>query len=150
MDENILIGKNGNQHGIWVAKQGKTVQQGRQMLMSSVQDMLKIHAQGSVPSFGYNESQGLWRHQIEVPFQELPFIPLAFMGFKSSAAEPFQFPPDLSGIVATQSFGGNIGLVNFMPVVGISHNKLTFRGWVPQYECRFNYTVFLVKLREKF
>ncbi|WP_439273536.1 hypothetical protein [Pseudochrobactrum sp. HB0163] len=146
----ILIGKNGNEHGIWVARPGQTVEEGGSYLMSSVADMLKIHAQGSVVSYGKNESLGYWRHDIEVNFPELPFIPLAFMGFKSSGSEPFRFPPDLRDVVTAHFLGGSVGLVNVMPPVGISHNKLVFKGWAYGYECRFNYTVFLTKLRDKF
>lgn len=150
MGDKIVIGKNGDEHGIWVAKPGQTVQQGGQMLMSSVQDMLKIHAQGSVVSTGTHQSNGLWGHYKEIFFPELPFIPLAFMGLKASTSEPFQFPPDLFPVVVSQNFGGSVGLVNYIPPVGIAHNKLMFRGFVQPYECRFNYTVFLVKLRDKF
>lgn len=150
MGDRIVIGKNGNEHGIWVAKPGQTVLQGGQMLMSSVQDMLKIHAQGSVISTGTNFSGALWRHSVTVNFPELPYIPLAFMGLKTSNAEPFQFPPDLYNIVVDENFGGSTGLVKHVPPIGIAHNRLTFRGWAPQYECPFNYTVFLTKLRDKF
>lgn len=150
MADKIILGKNGDKHGIWVARPGKTVQEGGPYLMSSVADMLKIHAQGSVISRGTNFSGALWRHDVVVNFPELPFIPLAFMGLKKTEGEPFQFPPDLFNLVASEWFGGNTGLVNHMPPIGMSHNKLVFRGWAPQYECPFNYTVFLLKLRDKF
>lgn len=149
MADKIILGKNGNEHGIWVARPGQTVQDGGPYLLSSVADMLKIHAQGSVKSTGLNQSNGLWRHNVEVPFAELPFIPLAFMGFKTSNAEPFQFPPDLYGTLITEFFEG-WGIVNHIPAIGIAHNKLVFKGWTSDYECYFNYTVFLLKIREKF
>lgn len=146
MADKIILGKKGNEHGIWVARPGQSVQDGGPYLMSSVADMLNIHAQGSVLSTGINESAGLWRHAIEVPFAELPFIPLAFMGFKTSNAEPFQFPPDLYNLA---SYNGPT-LRNLFPAIGIAHNKLSFSGWVSNYQCYFNYTVFLLKIREKF
>lgn len=151
MADKIIIGKNGDEHGIWVARPGQTVQQGSPYLMSSVADMLKIHAQGSIASSSSTQSQGLWRHNIEVSFPELPFIPLAFMGLKTSNSEPFQFPPDLYSSIVNQYFGtGNWGYVNYMPKIGIAHNKLIFVGWTEQQQCFFNYTVFLLKIREKF
>lgn len=146
MGDKIVIGKNGDEHGIWVAKPGQTVQQGGQMLMSSVQDMLKIHAQGSISSTGYLQSEGLWRHYIELDFPELPFIPLVYMALKTSESEPFIFPPDLSPLA---TYNGT-NLRNLLPSIGMSHNKLYFRGWIRDYMCYFNYTVFLVKLRDKF
>jgi hypothetical protein len=88
MSDKIIIGKNGNEHGIWVAKPGQGVEDGGPYLMSSVADMLKIHTQGSRKSTGLRQSEGLWRHEVEVVFPALPFIPLAFMGFKTSDAEP--------------------------------------------------------------
>lgn len=148
MADKILIGKNGNDHGIWVSKPGRTVQQGGQMLMSSVQDMLKIHAQGSITSYGYTQSNGLWGHDVDIPFPELPYIPLAFMGLKTSDAEPFQFPPDLFNLMVSQTFNGV--LVNYITPAGIGHNRLKFRGFINPYECKFNYVVFLTKLRDKF
>lgn len=151
MADKIIIGKNGDEHGIWVARPGQTVQDGGPYLMSSVGDMLKIHAQGSIKSTGLNQSQGLWRHKLEVPFPELPFIPLAFMGLKTSSSEPFQFPPDLYNSIVTEFYGtGNWGYVSHLPKIGMSHKALYFVGWTDHYECHFNYTVFLLKLREKF
>lgn len=146
MGDKIVIGKNGDEHGIWVAKPGQTVQQGGQMLMSSVQDMLKIHAQGTVSSTAANQSLGLWRHDIVVPFPELPFIPLAFMGFSSPGAEPFKFPPDLLPGVTD----GGTTLRSLIPAIGIAHNKLSMAGWTQEREGKFHYTVFLIKLRDKF
>ncbi|MFK4824859.1 hypothetical protein ACI0FM_08730 [Paenochrobactrum sp. BZR 588] len=149
MADQILLGKNGNQHGIWVAKPNQSVQQGGQMLMSSVQDMLKIHAQGKKTSTSIRQSQGLWRHSIIVDFPELPFIPLAFMGFVNTGSEPFSFPPNLGDIVTWENFPSR-GIVNYIPAVGISHNQLKFEGWTFDKVSNFNYIVFLTKLRDKF
>lgn len=149
MADQIVLGKNGNEHGIWVAKPGQTVQQGGQMLMSSVQDMLKIHAQGKKTSTSERQSQGLWRHSIIVDFPALPFIPLAFMGFVNTGGEPFTFPPNLRDIVTSESFPST-GIVSYIPAVGISHNRLKFEGWTDAKVCNFNYIVFLTKLRDKF
>ena len=149
MRDRIVIGKQGNEHGLWVKKPNNAVPEGGQYILSSAVDMLKIHAQGSVASFGIRQSDGMWRHEIEVSFPELPYIPLAFMGLKTSDAEPFQFPPDLFGLMTYTSFPST-GIVNYIPPVGISHNKLAFKGWVNPFECKFNYTVFIVKLRDKF
>lgn len=146
MDSKIIVGKNGDEHGIWVARPGQTVAQGAPYLMSSVADMLKIHQQGSVSSTATNQSNGLWRHNITVNFPELPFIPLAFMGFKTSGAEPFQFPPDLYTLMTYN--GTTLG--DLMPAIGVAHNKLVFQGWSDLQTCFFNYTVFLLKIREKF
>ena len=142
----IVLGKNGTEDGIFVAHAGKTVEQGAPYLMSSVADMLKIWAQGSVGSTATRQSDGLWRHDITVNFPELPYIPLAFMGFKTSSSEPFQFPPDLYTLSTWN--GSNLG--DLMPAVGIAHNKLAFAGWTEQQHCFFNYTVFLLKIRDKF
>lgn len=150
MADKIILGKNGDEHGIWVSRPGQSVQEGGPYLLSSVGDMLKIHAQGSIQSTGINQSSGIWRHEVTVYFPELPFIPLAFMGFKTSRAEPFQFPPDLLGTVVTEWFGGNWGMVSHIPAIGIAHNKLVFKGWTEDYQCYFNYTVFLAKIRDKF
>lgn len=149
MADQILIGKNGSEHGIWVAKPGQTVQQGGQMLMSSVQDMLKIHTQGKQTSTSNRQSQGLWRHDIVVGFPPLPYIPLAFMGFVNTGGEPFTFPPNLRDIVTFENFPSR-GIVNYIPAVGISHNQLKFEGWTDAQTCNFNYIVFLTKLRDKF
>lgn len=149
MADQILLGKNGNQHGIWVAKPGQTVQQGGQMLMSSVQDMLKIHVQGKTISNSDRQSQGLWRHYVVIDFPELPYIPLAFMGFVNSGGEPFTFPPNLRDIVVTEYFVSG-GYRSYTPAVGMSHNQLKFQGWTDAQVCNFNYIVFLTKLRDKF
>lgn len=149
MADQILIGKNGSEHGIWVAKPGQSVQQGGQMLMSSVQDMLKIHAQGRVTSVSDRQSAGQWRHVISVNFPALPYIPLAIMGFVGTNSEPFTFPPNLLSITSTVLIEGR-GLVTFIPAVGISHNQLKFEGWTNIQTCNFNYIVFLTKLRDKF
>lgn len=146
MDNKIIIGNNGNEHGIWVARPGQAVQQGGPYLMSSVADMLKIHAQGSVKSTGIGQSLGLWRHSVTVEFPELPYIPLAFMGLKTSDAEPFTFPPNLN---ASVTYNGTT-LRNLIPAIGMAHNKVVFEGWVNPYECHLNYTVFLLKIRDKF
>lgn len=151
MADKIILGKNGNEHGIWVARPGQAVQDGGPYLLSSVADMLNIHAQGSVKSTGLNQSLGLWRHEIEVSFAELPFIPLAFMGLKTSNSEPFQFPPNFNSTVTTVFFTDDqLGYKGVIPAIGIAHNKLTFVGWTSDYECYFNYTVFLLKIRDKF
>ncbi len=141
----IVIGNHEGEQGIFVAHAGKTVEQGAPYLMSSVADMLKIWAQGSIASSASRQSLGLWRHDITVNFPELPYIPLAFMGFKTSGSEPFQFPPDLYTLVTSSSITGDL-----MPAVGIAHNKLVFAGWTEQQYCFFNYTVFLLKIRDKF
>lgn len=146
MGDKIIIGKNGNEHGIWVARPGQYVEDGGPYLMSSVADMLKIHAQGTFSSTAVNQSLGLWRHNIVVPFPELPFIPLAFMGFSSPGAEPFQFPPDLLPGVTS----GGTSLRSLIPAMGIAHNKLSMAGWTQQREGKFHYTVFLTKIRDKF
>lgn len=146
MGEKIIIGKNGNEHGIWVSRPGQTVQDGGPYLMSSVADMLKIHAQGSVPAPGLYNSGGLWSHNVEVEFPELPFIPLVFWGIKTSEAEPFQFPPNLDD---SQTYNGTT-LGNLIPVMGWDHKRLVFRGWTRQRDVDLNYTVFLLKLRDKF
>lgn len=146
MANKILIGKNGTEHGIWVAKPGQTVEQGGPYLMSSVADMLKIHAQGSVANTATVLSNGLWRHNITVNFPELPFIPLAFMGMKTSSSEPFQFPPDNYNMITNN--GATLG--DLMPAIGIGKNKLVFQGWIPQQNAFFNYTVFLTKIRDNF
>lgn len=142
----IVIGNNSGEHGIFVAQAGKTVEQGAPYLMSSVADMLKIWAQGSIASSASRQSLGLWRHDITINFPELPYIPLAFMGFKTSSNEPFQFPPDLYTLMTWN--GATLG--DLMPAVGIAHNKLVFAGWTEQQYCFFNYTVFLLKIRDKF
>lgn len=141
----IVIGNHEGEQGIFVAHAGKTVEQGAPYLMSSVADMLKIWAQGSIASSASRQSLGLWRHDITVNFPELPYIPLAFMGFKTSGSEPFQFPPDLYTLVTSSSTTGDL-----MPAVGIAHNQLVFAGWTEQQYCFFNYTVFLLKIRDKF
>ena len=142
----IVIGNNNGEHGIFVAQAGKTVEQGAPYLMSSVGDMLKIWAQGSVASTASRQSLGLWRHDITVNFPELPYIPLAFMGFKTSSNEPFQFPPDLYTLMTWN--GATLG--DLMPAIGIAHNKLAFAGWTEQQYAYFNYTVFLLKIRDRF
>lgn len=150
MADRILLGKNGNQHGIWVAKPNQTVQQGGQMLMSSVQDMLKIHDQGKKSSTSERQSQGLWRHSVVVNFPALPYIPLAFMGFVNTGGEPFTFPPNLRALVTSEYFEFGGGIRSYIPAVGISHNQLKFEGWTDAKTCNFNYIVFLTKLRDKF
>lgn len=151
MADKIIIGKNGNEHGIWVSRPGQAVRDGGPYLMSSVGDMLKIHAQGSISSYSDHQSIGLWRHDIEVAFPELPFIPLAFMGLKTSDSEPFQFPPVFNSTVTSVWFEENqLGMQGVIPTIGISHNKLKFFGWTVQRQCYFNYTVFLLKIRERF
>lgn len=142
----IVIGNHEGEQGIFVAHAGKTVEQGAPYLMSSVADMLKIWAQGSVASTATTQSLGLWRHDITVNFPELPYIPLAFMGVKTSSSEPFQFPPNLNSSV---TWGGT-NLMNLIPPIGIAHNKLVFAGWIEQQYAYFNYTVFLLKIRDKF
>lgn len=149
MADQILIGRNGSESGIWVAKPGQSVQQGGQMLMSSVQDMLKIHDQGTISSTSDRQSLGQWRHSITVGFPELPYIPLAFMGFVGTNTEPFTFPPNLRDLVESGYLQPG-GFVAYIPVVGISHNQLKFEGWTNAQTCTFNYIVFLTKLRDKF
>lgn len=149
MADRILVGKKGAEAGIWVSKPNNSVELSGEYLLSSATDMLKVWAQGSVVSYGINQSLGYWRHEISIDFPELPYIPLAFMGFKEGGAEPFTFPPNLRPLVTTTSFP-NTGIVNYMPPVGISHNKILFKGFVFPYECRFNYTVFTLKIRDKF
>ncbi len=142
----IVLGNNNGEHGIFVARAGQTVEQGAPYLMSSLGDMLKIWAQGSVSSTANRQSAGLWRHDITVNFPELPYIPLAFMGFKTSSSEPFQFPPDLSSLSSYN--GATLG--NLIPANGIAHDKLVFAGWTEQQYAYFNYTVFLLKIRDRF
>lgn len=142
----IVFGNHEGEHGIFVAEAGKTVEQGAPYLMSSLGDMLKIWAQGSVVTTGSTQSEGLWRQDVVVFFPELPFVPLAFMGLKTSDAEPFRFPPNLNNL---STYNG-VNLRNLFPAIGIAHNRLSFRGWTNQYECRLNYTVFLLKIRDKF
>lgn len=154
MANKILIGKNGTEHGIWVAKPGQSVEQGGPYLMSSVADMLKIHAQNSILSQGIYQPAGEpgknYRHNITVSFPELPFIPLAFMGAVKSESEPFQFPPDLRDMAISRYWDSTWGVIDYMPAIGVNHKELKYAAWSSSEYIRFNYTVFLTKIRDKF
>ncbi|MBK3745659.1 hypothetical protein G3A39_41610 [Paraburkholderia aspalathi] len=150
MADKIIMGKNGSAHGIWVAKPGSSVQAGGPYLMSSFDDMMKIHVQDAVVSTGTYRPSGPadapYRHDIEVSFTALDYIPLAFMGLRTTLTEPFKFPPDLDALISY----GSPTLGNLIAPVGIAHNKLTFAGWSDLETAYFNYTVFRLKIRDKF
>lgn len=152
MNDRIILGRNGNEHGLWVSKPGSSVQDGSEILMSSVKDMLKIHAQGTINSQGTYRPAGpagrQYRHNIVTTFPPLDYVPLAFIGFQDGSSEPFSFPPNLRNLVESHSISGLI--YNVMPVIGINHEKIVYESWMATEFATFNYTIFLLKLRDKF
>lgn len=152
MVDRVVLGNNGDGYGLWVRPPANSPVQFPHTL-ASTGDMLKIHAQGAVYSYSDRNSNfggfTYWRHDVEVPFFELPYIPLAFMCLRNRSSEPFSFPPNLYDLL-TVSYFNNWGYVDHMPPIGIMHNKLKFSGWSDQRATYLYYTVFLAKLRDRF
>lgn len=144
MVERIRIGHKDGQHGLWVSPPGVDVNSANRFLLSSAQDMLKIHAQGVYNSRSNYDDSVFWRHSFEITYPDLGYIPLAFIGIRPPGGV-CMFPPDLIDFVH-----GIGGVGAFMGIIGFKGDRLKVHGWNRARELNFHYTVFRYKLMDSF
>jgi len=141
MTERIRLGHKDGEHGLWVSPPGVDIATANRFLLSSAADMLKIHAQGEYRSISTLDDSVYWKHEFELPFPDLGYIPLAIVGVKQGNGE-VNFPPNLWPF--TQYLG--VGLGTYMSVIGIATDRIKVYGWNSDKDITFYYTVFRHKL----
>lgn len=139
MAERIIIGKNGTEVGLFVARPGGNAATKTNLLVNSSQeDMLRIMTSGVHTSNGTYTPGEPWPflHNFEITYPTaLSYIPLVLFGMKLTDAEPFQFPPDFARAMppAGSAYNGRIA---------INHQKIKFIAFSPEMTLKFHYMVF--------
>jgi hypothetical protein len=143
MAERIIIGKNGTEVGMFVARPGgNAATKTNMMINSSQEDMLRIMTSGVHTSLGTYVPGEPWPflHDFTITYPSaLPYIPLVLFGIKLSADEPFQFPPDFGRAmpIAGSGYNGRIA---------INHQNIRYIAFSPEGDLFFHYMVFYNKM----
>lgn len=143
MIERIRLGHKDGEHGLWVAPPNVDIATTDRYLMSSAQDMLKVHFQGEHTSVSTYDDSLFWLHDFEIPYPDLGYIPLALIGTKTPGGT-VAFPADLGGFSQVQWTGTVNAMV--MGVVGFKSDRLVVSGFHASKTIIFYYTVFRYKL----